>query len=674
MTKTSFKKLTGIVLAFMMLISVFAVSVSAFDTGANSAGSGAVYLDASGKDQNSGFSDYGAVFYAYTWENGENWISGTPEGNYIRFDGLSSGEGVIFVRCDPNGSAGWSSKWNQTANLTVDNTLFTLTSWEVGPEKNLGGVWSAYQGAGTNPSTPSGVNLVTEKYAVVVYDAVLKKDIGEFYMENGVCEHTFDNNSYIFIRNVGSNKEYCLGSSSDVFANPATFYEYGTPQADSEFPKMSIGEGTHTLMLVDNGNNSYSLYIDQDPSGGETDPTQASEETQDSQTTDPTQGSQETQGSQTTDPTQGSQTTQSTQQTQSGGKLTVSVKINGNEVKTVEEVTGETLTISFPLTAPALITDGDLALSYDSAKFTMTDVSLPNITSGSKATSPSLSVNPYYINFTGVNESTRSGLYDFKNGAVLVKAVFSVKSGASGLADINLTIRELDGLENDLSVPYFSNSQAEASADALLSSLIPSIEQPGATENTQQTQSTEPTSPTSSVTVVSISAAKTKIYVGKTTTVSASVTNKKGQTKYTTSNSKVATVDSVTGVVTGKSQGTAYIKATNGDASDSVKITVIRRANTLKVSAKKLTVKVKSKKTVFARTKAFKISGAKGKLSFKKKSGSKLVSINKKTGKITVKNGLKKGKTYTIRFNVRAAGDRTYKAKSKNVSVKIKVK
>ena len=122
------------------------------------------------------------------------------------------------------------------------------------------------------------------------------------------------------------------------------------------------------------------------------------------------------------------------------------------------------------------------------------------------------------------------------------------------------------------------------------------------------------------------------------------------------------------------SKGTAYIKATNNGKSDSVKITIVKMTNTLKVSPKKLTVKANAKKTAFTKTKAFKISGAKGKLTFKKKSGSKLVTISKTTGTVTVKKGLKKGKTYTVSLSVTAAGDKTYKAKSTTVKLKIKVK
>ena len=161
MTKTSFKKLTSLVLAVLMLLSVFAVSASAASTNVGSTGSATVYLDASGTDGGSSFSDGGAVFYAYTWDSGEEWHSGTKQGNYIRFDDLSEGEAVIFVRCNPVGGADWSAKWNQTGNLTVDNTLYTITSWSGGENGNMGGVWSAYQG-GEDPTQGTQATQATQ--------------------------------------------------------------------------------------------------------------------------------------------------------------------------------------------------------------------------------------------------------------------------------------------------------------------------------------------------------------------------------------------------------------------------------------------------------------------------------------------------------------------------------
>ena len=95
-------------------------------------------------------------------------------------------------------------------------------------------------------------------------------------------------------------------------------------------------------------------------------------------------------------------------------------------------------------------------------------------------------------------------------------------------------------------------------------------------------------------------------------------------------------------------------------------------ANTMKAKGK--TVKANSKKkTTFSKAKAFKISGAKGTVTFKKKSGNKKVTVSK-AGKVTVKKGLKKGKTYKIKVTVKAAGNGDYLAKSQVVTLKVKVK
>ena len=74
------------------------------------------------------------------------------------------------------------------------------------------------------------------------------------------------------------------------------------------------------------------------------------------------------------------------------------------------------------------------------------------------------------------------------------------------------------------------------------------------------------------------------------------------------------------------------------------------------------------------------VSRAQGRLSYKlvsaKKGGKnfrKKISVNAKTGKITVKKGLKKG-TYKVKVKVRAAGNANYKASAwKTVKFKVRV-
>ena len=63
----------------------------------------------------------------------------------------------------------------------------------------------------------------------------------------------------------------------------------------------------------------------------------------------------------------------------------------------------------------------------------------------------------------------------------------------------------------------------------------------------------------------------------------------------------------------------------------------------------------------------------KGKLSYRKISGNKKIVVNKKTGKVTIKKGLKAG-NYKVKIKVIAAGNTTYKAGHKTVTVTIRVR
>ena len=64
---------------------------------------------------------------------------------------------------------------------------------------------------------------------------------------------------------------------------------------------------------------------------------------------------------------------------------------------------------------------------------------------------------------------------------------------------------------------------------------------------------------------------------------------------------------------------------------------------------------------------------SRGTLSYKKLSGSSAIKIDAKTGKLTVKKGLKKG-TYKVKVQIKAAPRGSYNAGSKTVTVTVKVK
>lgn len=59
-------------------------------------------------------------------------------------------------------------------------------------------------------------------------------------------------------------------------------------------------------------------------------------------------------------------------------------------------------------------------------------------------------------------------------------------------------------------------------------------------------------------------------------------------------------------------------------------------------------------------------------MTFKKVSGDKKIKISK-AGKITVKKGLKKGKTFKLKVKITAAGNSKYSKKTLSKTVKIKI-
>ena len=81
------------------------------------------------------------------------------------------------------------------------------------------------------------------------------------------------------------------------------------------------------------------------------------------------------------------------------------------------------------------------------------------------------------------------------------------------------------------------------------------------------------------------------------------------------------------------------------------------------IASKSITMKVPLKFV----TKAF------GKVTYVKVSGAKCITINKKTGKVTIKKGAKRG-TFKFRIKVSAAGNNNYKARSKLITCTMVVK
>ena len=166
-----------------------------------------------------------------------------------------------------------------------------------------------------------------------------------------------------------------------------------------------------------------------------------------------------------------------------------------------------------------------------------------------------------------------------------------------------------------------------------------------------------------------VKAEKTNIKVGETTTIK--VDGASGTVSFTSDNNKIAKVDK-NGNVKGVAKGKTAIVVENNGVKKTVEFSVTKKANSFTVKNKTFTIK-SNKKKVINLNKKLKFKNKKGNLTYKKKSGNKKITVSKK-GKLTVKKGLKKGKTYTVKVRVTDNGNYTFNKKTKTVRIKIKIK
>lgn len=153
---------------------------------------------------------------------------------------------------------------------------------------------------------------------------------------------------------------------------------------------------------------------------------------------------------------------------------------------------------------------------------------------------------------------------------------------------------------------------------------------------------------------------------------------KEGQAITTDDNGQVTLNFTDPGFYIITAEGTVPGESWTGEAIDCpiiapVCLIEVKNPNTMTIGETK-TVTAKAKKTTkIAAAKAFSVENPVGKVTYKKKSGNKKITVAK-NGTVTVKKGLKKGKTYTVKVNVTAAGDENYYPASDVATVKIKIK
>jgi len=186
---------------------------------------------------------------------------------------------------------------------------------------------------------------------------------------------------------------------------------------------------------------------------------------------------------------------------------------------------------------------------------------------------------------------------------------------------------------------------------------------------------------------VSATHPKAIAFATKKQTIASTLTVKGAQGNVTyakTSGDKYFTVNAKTGNITvaaktpvgtypvkvkATAAGNGYYKAKS--VTKSLKVTINKAANTMTVSATNpKAITFSTKKQVLANP--IKPASNKGAVTYAKVSGSKYLTVGKKTGKITVAAKTPVG-IYTIKIKATAAGDGNFKAKSVTKSIKVRV-
>ena len=94
--------------------------------------------------------------------------------------------------------------------------------------------------------------------------------------------------------------------------------------------------------------------------------------------------------------------------------------------------------------------------------------------------------------------------------------------------------------------------------------------------------------------------------------------------------------------------------------------------NNMTVKANTVSARAKKKTTIKAKT-AFTVKNNKGKMTYKKTNGNSKITVSS-AGTVTVKKGLKAGKTYKVTVKATSASTSKYASLSKTVTLKVKIK
>ena len=290
----TFKKLTAVVIAVMLTLSMCITGISA-SAAAVSDGTRVVYLK-----PNSNWLKDSARFAVYlfqgstnTWtdmsdEDGDGYYEATlPEGEW---------EKIIFCRMNPSTTTnGWSNKWNQTSDLDIPDDMNCYTvkdaTWDKG-----GGEWSLYDPENpteapsteaTEGTTKQVIEGDPDSYYLFGYinnaNYACEEDAdnaGEYKFVDNQVTATFDADSYVAVKKGDNSAWYMTEGWLGTTVTSALLKN--TTAITGEANKLYVPAGVEvTFTLVDNGDDTFTLsYASATDPTGTTDPTEVTEPTE----------------------------------------------------------------------------------------------------------------------------------------------------------------------------------------------------------------------------------------------------------------------------------------------------------------------------------------------------------------------------------------------------------
>lgn len=606
-----------------------------------------VVLDASAVD--TGYVDW----RAWTWADGSDgyWVGaeGTTAAD-ITYTGLE--DNVVFAYFTAGSNNSWDGKIGQTDDLRVEGSTFTVSSASPGDKGSVVGDWSGGGGGGgggfvggsntvyLDPGSESGSWYVWSYSGGEDGEWISSEDAGD-----GKLKFSNVSDNCIFVNTSDGAWSGRTGQTESAYTTDGQLFTIsGTTDGDD-------GYGNPIILYTGDWSDYSSGGGGDTPTEPETQATEPETQATEPETTAPaTEPETQATEPETTAPATEPETTlpatepPTTLPDQKG--ITVATALNGTVVST--QVAEKSIKVTYNMTSPLLLEDGQGTLYYDSTFLKLTDIDLPGITT-SLTLNDSLD-NMAKFNFTGVNSKTNSGVFDFKNGGVFLTASFDVVEGAAGGTTVNLDIEELDGLEAGEEVVYFTNSTPSASATQVI---LPSLQKVTVDVAGGEAETTAPATEEETTTAGGEeTSANTDSTTPQPTTIAPPITQPATD----------ATIAPTT--------------APSGPKTTAKKANPIKvKAKTVKVSAKKL----KAKKVNIKLSKLFKVTKAQGKVTYKlvKKGVSKKIrkKVSIKSKKLVIKKiNLKKGKTYKVKVQIKAKGNSKYKAKTVTKVAKIKIK